>query len=341
MIGLTTALGLSAPASGAIEPPPCEYPAAERVVAVGHLAGETEPFLEILRDAGLADDAGRWIGGDARLVILGNFTGGGDHILDLVDLIRSLEDQARAAGGAVHALLGFYEIQLLRGDFEFVSQDNYAHLATEGSDQRRRERIEATVEHVIEMLPPMPEQTEAYQRKKFRNLMDLRMGLGGVEFADLFAPGTERGDWLRSRNSVIKIGDALYSRGGLGPQYGELTLTEVNDLVRRAVRTETMFPALYQIDLKLPPYWSSLPTRPELEMREGYLRALEQRDVRVQVVGVNTKFDTVTRWGFGGRAIYIDSGIAARVTGFPNRTLDYVDVVGGRYYLVMGGRRIA
>lgn len=334
------AMTLSTGASAAIDPPPAEYPAAHRVVAVSNITADPDAFLPILQHAGLIDEHERWIGRDAHLVILGNFAGSGDRILDTIGLIRSLNTQAEAAGGGVHALVGVYEFNVARGNFDVIPAANYQSLVTDTSGERRQAYIDQTVDHIMETLQPQPSAIP-YQLRKWRKLLTLRMHEGGPEFLDLFAPGAELGDWLRSRNSVIKIGDALYSRGGLGSQYGDMSLEEINDAVRSLYATETAFPTYFKVDLNLPPFWGALPVRPELEMREGFLRSLAQRDVHMQVTGVNNSLDAPTRWGFGGRAIYTDSGIIAKRIGSAIKTYDYVDVVDGRYFLVLGDMRIA
>ncbi|WP_078904272.1 metallophosphoesterase [Streptomyces xanthophaeus] len=75
--------------------------------------GHRAEFREVLRDAGLADRAGRWTGADARLWLLGDYVDRGPDGLGVIEDVRRLTDEAAAAGGRVGALLGNHEVQLL------------------------------------------------------------------------------------------------------------------------------------------------------------------------------------------------------------------------------------
>lgn len=57
----------------------------------------------------------------------------------------------------------------------------------------------------------------------------------GIEYADLFGKNTELGRWLRSKNSIIKIGRNLIAHGGISMEFVEREITplEANELVRR------------------------------------------------------------------------------------------------------------
>jgi hypothetical protein len=106
-------------------PPPAERP---RVVAVGDLHGDLDAALGVLAMAGLVDGQGAWIGGDAILVQTGDTTDRGPRSLGVMELMRRLEGEAAAAGGAVHALLGNHEAMNLRGDWRYVSEEDVAEF---------------------------------------------------------------------------------------------------------------------------------------------------------------------------------------------------------------------
>ena len=66
-----------------------------------------------LVEGGLVDEGGRWIGGAARLWLLGDYVDRGPDGIGVMDDIRELAVCAAAAGGEVTALLGNHEVQLL------------------------------------------------------------------------------------------------------------------------------------------------------------------------------------------------------------------------------------
>lgn len=73
---------------------------------VSDVHGHRDDLVAELRDAGLVDARERWCGGDARLWILGDLLDRGPDGIGAIDLVRSLQDQAR---GQVHALMGNHE----------------------------------------------------------------------------------------------------------------------------------------------------------------------------------------------------------------------------------------
>jgi hypothetical protein len=80
---------------------------------VGDVHGHREELVTALHGRGLVDEHGQWSGGDSRLWFLGDFFDRGPDGVGVVDLVMSLEEQAEAAGGSAHALLGNHEILAL------------------------------------------------------------------------------------------------------------------------------------------------------------------------------------------------------------------------------------
>lgn len=59
--------------------------------------------------------------------------------------------------------------------------------------------------------------------------------LAGLEYLDLYGENTVLGKWLRSKNSIVKIGDYLFCHGGLSPEFiGSLmTMKSINKTTRK------------------------------------------------------------------------------------------------------------
>jgi hypothetical protein len=75
--------------------------------------GHRAEFRDVLRESGLIDAAGRWSGQDARLWLLGDYVDRGPDGIGVIDDVQRLARQATAAGGAVGALLGNHEVQMM------------------------------------------------------------------------------------------------------------------------------------------------------------------------------------------------------------------------------------
>lgn len=80
---------------------------------LGDLHGHRETGERLLRGAGLLDAAGRWSGGDATLVLLGDLVDRGPDGLGCVELAMRLEREAAAAGGTARTLSGNHDVLLL------------------------------------------------------------------------------------------------------------------------------------------------------------------------------------------------------------------------------------
>ncbi|MBP1621487.1 MAG: hypothetical protein H6Q02_2254, partial [Acidobacteria bacterium] len=131
-------------AGGAVRLSPALDPApgaAQRIVAVGDVHGELDGFTAILREAGLIDDSGGWVGGAATLVQLGDVLDRGPRPRAVFDLLMRLEAEAAGAGGRVVMLLGNHEAMNLLGITRDVNRDAFAEFVDEGSERRRADAL--------------------------------------------------------------------------------------------------------------------------------------------------------------------------------------------------------
>ncbi len=93
-----------------------------RILAMSDIHGEYEYFVEILQKINMIDSARHWTWGNGHLVIVGDVFDRGDRVTECLWLIYQLELEAKAAGGAVHYLLGNHELMVLRGDLRYVNE---------------------------------------------------------------------------------------------------------------------------------------------------------------------------------------------------------------------------
>jgi hypothetical protein len=109
--------------------PPPAPPAVRRVAlrqgqlvaAIGDIHGDLTALRGVLKLAGATDAKDRWIGGDRIVVLTGDYLDRGDDERGIWDLLLALQDQAAAAGGAVHPLIGNHEMLNAQGDLDSVS----------------------------------------------------------------------------------------------------------------------------------------------------------------------------------------------------------------------------
>ena len=109
---------------------------ARRVVAIGDVHGAVDRLAALLQKAALIDDERRWIGGDAVFVQTGDIADRGVGMRAAYDLVMSLEEQARGAGGRVHVLLGNHEVMNMAGELRDAGPDIFE---TFGGEAEMRE----------------------------------------------------------------------------------------------------------------------------------------------------------------------------------------------------------
>jgi hypothetical protein len=99
---------------------------ADRVVAISDIHGAYDAMVETLQNVGILDAGKAWAGGSSRLVIVGDVLDRGPRSRDVMDLLMRIEDEAQAAGGYVHVLIGNHESMNMIGDMRYVSKEEYA-----------------------------------------------------------------------------------------------------------------------------------------------------------------------------------------------------------------------
>ena len=89
----------------------------KRVVVVGDVHGQFDPFVKILRHAKLIDGQNNWCGGHDRLVQMGDIFDRGPFSRKVDDLLDTIQQQAKTAGGEVVRFVGNHELEPLLSNF--------------------------------------------------------------------------------------------------------------------------------------------------------------------------------------------------------------------------------
>jgi Calcineurin-like phosphoesterase len=97
-----------------------EYSKAEKILAVSDIEGNFQTLRNFLISHKAMDEQYTWTFGKGHLVCLGDFFDRGRYVTECLWLIYHLEDQAKAAGGYVHFILGNHEIMNMSNDFRYV-----------------------------------------------------------------------------------------------------------------------------------------------------------------------------------------------------------------------------
>ena len=209
--------------------------AAERVVAVGDVHGAYEQFVKVLQEAAVLDQNLAWTGGKTVLVQTGDILDRGPRSRDVMDLLMTLVEKARAQGGEVRPLLGNHETMVMSGDLRYVAPQEFQAFATPESEKIREKEYENYLKY--------RRQRSAKTRKTMPGGSETKQvwmdshPLGFFEFRLGFAPQGKYGKWLRTLDAVTQVDETVFLHGGLGPQLKFRNLQEINEKVRRDLET--------------------------------------------------------------------------------------------------------
>jgi hypothetical protein len=283
-----------------------EWDGVERVVVIGDLEGDDVKFDAMLRDAGLADENGDWIGGEAHLVQIGDIPDRGPHSRAIMDHLMKLERQARRAGGMVHALIGNHETMNMLGDLRYTDPGEFAAFADRRSQRRQDQYYEQTLAYLRANPPPegLPAFDDAYRAQ-----WEAQFPLGYVEHRLGWAAEGEYGRWVSGHDSVIRINDTLYLHAGLGPTYVDADRDDMNRAVQDALHGEpdADYPTILD-DEDGPLWYRGLALNAE-DAERAHLEALLARQGVKRIVVGHTKVASTVLPRFDGQVIITDIAV--------------------------------
>jgi hypothetical protein len=199
----------------------------ERLIAIGDIHGDFDDFSRLLKRVGLADAQGHWMGGDATLVQTGDEIDRGPKGRAVMDLIMSLEKEARKAGGKVQPLLGNHEVMNLLGDLRYVPAEDYAAFADNESEKRRKKAYQeyaAWYKSHAEMLAAVKQPAQPATEEEWMT----KHPAGFLEYREAMGPGGVYGKWVREHDAVAKIGGVIFLHGGIHPSLISMKIEQMN-----------------------------------------------------------------------------------------------------------------
>lgn len=264
---------------------PTRHPRAERIVAVGDLHGDLTATRAALGLAGVIDDEDRWAGGATVLVQTGDQLDRGDDELEILDLLDSLAEQARAAGGAVHVLNGNHELMNVEQDLRYVTLGGFLDFLPVPVSDPQSVAPQVVVDAVHERLKAVK-------------------------------PGRPFAMRLARRNVVAIIGDTVFVHGGVLPRVVDYGIERLNQEARDWVRDDRPCPPEILLASDGPVWsrhYSDDPDTEDCRLLEEALRGLEARRM---VVGHTVQEEGISP-ACGGMVWRIDVGLSRHYGGRP------------------------
>lgn len=193
-----------------------EWSDVPKVVAVGDIHGGYDKLVKLLASAELVDEALRWKGGEAHLVVAGDILDRGDGERPLMDLLRRLQDESEAAGGRVHVLLGNHEVMNLVRDTRDASKVSMAAFADLESKQDRKAALKSFL--AVNGSARRPS-FSAFNERFPRGFFGRQKGLDR---------DGEYGRWLLRQPVIVKVNGIAYVHGGLTEEFASLGVDGIN-----------------------------------------------------------------------------------------------------------------
>ncbi len=139
-----------------------EYPGVTKLFVVSDIEGNFRFFRKLLQANAVIDSNYNWTFGNGHLVLTGDYFDRGSQVTEVMWLIYSLEEKAKAAGGYVHFILGNHEIMNMSGDLRYLHpkykensillNEKYEQLFGENSELGRWLRTKNITEKVGDIL---------------------------------------------------------------------------------------------------------------------------------------------------------------------------------------------
>jgi len=164
-----------------------EYNGVRKMLVISDIEGNFEALRKLLQVNHVIDENFNWTFNKDHVVFVGDFVDRGKMVTEVLWLIYSLEEKAKAAGGYVHYILGNHEIMNMSNDLGYVHERYIQHAALMNKD-----------------------------------------------YMELFGPHSEIGRWLATKNVAERIGNILFTHGGISSYMNMIAvpLKELNEITR-------------------------------------------------------------------------------------------------------------
>jgi hypothetical protein len=267
----------------------------EKIVAIGDVHGQFPGFVAQLRHAGLIDARNQWIGGKTHFVQTGDILDRGPESRKIMDLLMSLEDQAKKAGGHVHSLMGNHEAMNVYGDLRYIDPGEWAAFATKDSATMLDNYWKQSVER------------GAIPRGYPRAIWNQDHPPGWIEHRLAFQADGKYGKWIREKNAIVKVNDNIFLHGGISPRFAAATIKQINEEIRAALRDFSKLEGGMALVEEGPLWYRGLAE--ELDPESHVDQLLAHHKVSRIVLGHTPQSGGIGA-RYGGKVLLIDTGVA-------------------------------
>ncbi|KAL6967752.1 Glycosylated integral ER membrane protein [Sarracenia purpurea var. burkii] len=208
-----------------------------RIVAVGDLHGDLAKARCALEIAGVLSSDGRdlWTGGETVLIQVGDILDRCDDEIAILSLLRSLDIQAKATGGAVFQVNGNHETMNVEGDFRYVDSGAFDECLDflEHLNDCEHNWEEAFLGWVG-VSKRLKDDKMSRNHWGPWNLVKRQQGV--IARSTLLRPGGPLACELARHAVVLKVDDWIFCHGGLLPHHAAYGIERINREVSNWMR---------------------------------------------------------------------------------------------------------
>ncbi|GMY10507.1 shewanella-like protein phosphatase 1 isoform X1 [Fagus crenata] len=209
-----------------------------RIVAVGDLHGDLDQARCALEMAGVLSPDGQdlWTGGESVLIQLGDILDRGEEEIAILSLLRSLDIQAKAKGGAVFQVNGNHETMNVEGDFRYVESEAFDECNDflEYLDECGNDWEEAFVGWIG--VSGRWKKERKMSQNYWGPLNIVKRQKGVIARSMLLRPGGPLACELAQHAVALKVNDWVFCHGGLLPHHVAYGMERLNREVSHWMR---------------------------------------------------------------------------------------------------------
>ncbi|KAK6163813.1 hypothetical protein DH2020_000677 [Rehmannia glutinosa] len=185
-----------------------------------------------------SDGQDLWVGGQTVLVQLGDILDRGEDEIAILSLLKSLDIQAKANGGAVFQVNGNHETMNVDGDFRYVDSGRLMSVLTFGTfgnmmpkdcgnliDGNNGNDSESIFDNIWLYISYS---IHTMKNLRYRNTYCGQRQKGVISRSILLRPGGPLASELARHSVVLKVNDWVFCHGGLLPHHVEYGIERMN-----------------------------------------------------------------------------------------------------------------
>ncbi len=291
-----------------------EWTNIERIVVVADIHGNYDNLIRILKGTEIIDENRDWNGGKTHLVQTGDIMDRGPDAREVFDFFMKLEKQAEFAGGKVHILLGNHDVMNLIGialqTTKYVTPEQFSDFLPENF---RNQKEKSLRKRLLKTGKPV-ELTKNELINYWNEIMPVDEEARAVYYSYFIR---KYGNWLLSKNLVIKINDIVFTHGGINEEFSKWKIKNINSRILKEIRAiqsgkRITIKIVYQADA--PQWFRGLILNEEDVFSDDVDRILNNLKAKYLVIGHTVRQKNILNSKkldrFQGRVWGMDTGIS-------------------------------